>query len=173
MEKSSTKMKMVRMDHDILKKHFNDFLALFAENTRGHVIDQIIEDDYILFKAGELFGYLKNEKAVLLGMFAGKKLIGFLWAYPRIFLEESRLYINAMIVSRKYRGQGIGKLLVAELEKYAKQNKIPAIDVQTASFKSDAIEFYRKLGFAHERVQMRKALTGQPLAADKKNSANR
>ena len=146
------------MDRSGLETHFAEFLALFAENTRGHVIDQVIEDRYILFKARELFDYLEKEKAVLFGAFDQNKLIGFLWAYPRVFLEESRIYINAMIIADQYRGKGIGKLLVSELEKYAEENNILAIDVQTASFKTDAIEFYHKLGFVHERVQMRKSL---------------
>jgi ribosomal protein S18 acetylase RimI-like enzyme len=68
------------------------------------------------------------------------------------------MYINAMIIAEQYRGQGIGKRMILELEKYARKIKIPAIDVQTASFKTEAIEFYHKLGFEHERVQMRKAL---------------
>jgi ribosomal protein S18 acetylase RimI-like enzyme len=159
MKKSETvSIKINKMNRPGLEKHFDQFLALFAENTRGHVIDQVIEDGYILAKARELPAYLDEGKAVLFGAFAGDCLIGFLWAYPRVFLEESRIYINAMIVAAGHRGMGIGKLLVLELEKYAEENKIPALDVQTASFKADAIEFYRKLGFEHERVQMRKAL---------------
>jgi ribosomal protein S18 acetylase RimI-like enzyme len=152
-------MNIVQMNRAELEKHFSDFLTLFAENTRGHVIDQVIGDEYILGKARELLPYLESAKAVLFGAFDQNKLIGFLWAYPRVFLEESRLYINAMIVAEQYRGQGIGKLLVLELEKYARREKIPAIDVQTASFKIDAIDFYRKLGFEHERVQMRKSIS--------------
>jgi ribosomal protein S18 acetylase RimI-like enzyme len=157
-KKVSPQLEIRKMDHAELQEHFDDFLALFAENTRGHVIDQVIEDKYILFKARELFAYLDQGKAILLGAFAENKLVGFLWAYPRIFLEESRLYINAMIVADKYRGKGLGKMLVLQLEEYARENKIFAIDVQTASFKTEAIEFYRKLGFEHERVQMRKPL---------------
>lgn len=151
-------MKIRRIDSDELKKHFADFVLLFAENTRGHVIDHKIEDVYILHKVKELIEYLAQEKAVLFGMFSHKKLVGFLWSYPRVFLEEKRMYINSLIISSKYRGKSYGQMLIKELEKYTVENNLFAIDVTTASFKTDAIEFYKKIGFKPERVQMRKAL---------------
>jgi ribosomal protein S18 acetylase RimI-like enzyme len=151
-------MKIKRMKHDDLEKHFADFLLLFAENTRGHVQNQKIEDEYILFKAKELMDYLLQEKAILFGAFKCKKLIGFLWSYSRIFLEEKRMYINSLIINNNYRGEGYGKLLIEELEKYAIEKSIYAIDVTTASFKTDAIKFYGNIGFESERVQLKKTL---------------
>lgn len=151
-------MKIKRMSSDDLKEHFNDFLLLFAENTRGHVVDQKIEDDYILLKAKDLIGYLNQDTAVLFGNFIKEKLVGFIWAYPRVFLEENRIYINALIIDSKYRGKGFGQMLVQEVEKYAQTNNIFVVDVSTASFKEDAINFYEKIGYVSERVQLRKSL---------------
>ena len=87
-----------------------------------------------------------------------EKLIGFIWAYPRVFLEENRIYINALIIDKKYRGRGFGQMLVEEVEKYARENNIFVVDVSTASFKEEAINFYEKIGYVSERVQLRKSL---------------
>lgn len=146
------------MNYDDLSNHFDEFLSLFAENTRGHVINKEIEDQYILSKAKELLVYLNEKKAILLGLYSLDKLIGFLWAYPRVFFEEERLYINSLIVRDGYRGKSFGQQLLKELENIALEKKIAAIDVTTASFKTDTINFYEKNGFRHERVQLRKSI---------------
>lgn len=138
--------------------HFDAFYELFAENTRGHVIDQEIKDEYILQKAKEIHHYMETGDVLLLGMFDDSKLIGFLWAYKRIFLEELRYYINSLIVSDLYRGQGLGRLMIIELEKIAIQSGVHVIDVSTATFKTDAIRFYENLGFVSERIQLRKQI---------------
>lgn len=152
-------VQIINMSIADLKTHFKDFLDLFAENTRGHVTDQVIEDSYIKNKADETFDYLKKGQAILLGLFVNNKLAGFLWAYPRLFLEEQRLYINSLIIDKAYRGRQYGKALMDEIERIALEKNIYVIDVSTASFKTDAIRFYEKLGYKHERVQLRKGLT--------------
>jgi ribosomal protein S18 acetylase RimI-like enzyme len=151
-------VKVFIMNANDLRKNFEAFYDLFAENTRGHVIDQKIDEDYIRRKANEIYDYLESGKAILIGAFENDKLIGFLWAYQRIFLEECRIYINSLIISDTYRGKGIGKLLVNELEKKARALKIPAIDVSTATFKKNTIKFYTDIGFEPERIQLRKPL---------------
>jgi ribosomal protein S18 acetylase RimI-like enzyme len=152
------KYQIVQMTSEDLRLNFDDFFMLFEENFRGHLIDEDISKDYILQKANELFPYLENQKALLFGTFFKNKLIGFLWAYYRMFLLEDRLYINALIINEKYRGKGLGKVLFSHLEEFASNNNVTAIDVSTASFKNEAIRFYEKMGFKHERVQLRKAV---------------
>jgi ribosomal protein S18 acetylase RimI-like enzyme len=151
-------MKIKKMAKNDLLEHFDDFFKLFAENTRGHVIDQTIGDDYIMGKAKELLDHLTDDKAVLFGVFINRNLVGFLWSYPRIFLEESRMYINSLIIDIHYRGKGFGKQLIDKLESYAISKGIFIIDVGTASFKKDAIKFYEQNGYISERIQFRKDL---------------
>ena len=158
LDKSTFILEIRKMNAYELHIYFQNFLSLFAENTRGHVIDQEIKDEYIEYKARELFSYLENNHAVLFGAFHNNVLIGFLWAYPRVFLEEKRMYINSLIISEKFRGSGCGRLLLDAIEKHALDHGIFAIDVTTASFKTDAIYFYEKNGYKHERVQLRKSL---------------
>jgi len=152
------KYRIEMVDYTQLNKFFNQFLELFAENTRGHEKKRAITDDYIKSKAEEILKYLETGRALLFSAFDDDKIIGFLWAYPRIFFDEQRIYINSMIIKSDYRGKGLGRLLISKLEEYAKQMNIFIIDVSTASFKTDAIKFYEDLGFESERVQLRKEL---------------
>ena len=67
--------------------------------------------------------YMEMNKAFL---FIAKEnedntLIGFLWCYPREFFDESRIYINSLIVKEKYRNQHIGKQLMKKVEEKAKE----------------------------------------------------
>lgn len=152
-------MEIKIFDKSDLNEIFHSFYKLFLENTRGHAFpDQHISELYIKQKANELLDYLQNGTAIFFGAMENSDLAGFLWAYPRIFFEEKRIYINSLIVSEKYRGRGIGGQLADEFEKYALKHGFRIIDVATASFKTDAIRFYEKRGYVSERIQFRKVL---------------
>ncbi len=59
--------------------------------------------------------------------------------------QESAWQIRAMATSRAYRGQGVGSLLLAAAESYAK--RIGA-SVMWANARSSAIGFYAKAGYS-------------------------
>ena len=82
------------------------------------------------------------------------KIIGFIWCYPRTFYDESRLYINSLIVSGEYRNQGIGQKLIEEVFKKGRELNCDAIDVGCAAFNEKGLKFYHRLGFIDERVQL-------------------
>lgn len=147
-----------RFDKEDLECHFKMFLTLFAENTRGHEPEKIISDLYIETKANEIFKYFNERKVIFLGALCDKKLIGFLWAYKHVFIEEERIYINSFIIDEQYRGKKIGEKLLIELEHIAELDNIQVLDVSTATFKKEAIKFYERKGFEPERVQLRKPL---------------
>jgi GNAT superfamily N-acetyltransferase len=138
--------------------YYDDFFNLFSENTKGHEIERVIDDSYIELKAKEIFQYLESGSAFFVGAFSQNILIGFIWGYKRIFFEEKRIYINSMIINKIYRGKKIGSMLLNELERLALSNNIYVLDVATASFKNDAINFYLKHGFISERIQFRKKI---------------
>ena len=147
-----------QLDSALLKDYFNDFYTLFAENTRGHEQYKEITESYISGKANEIFKYIDNHDSVILGCIYENNLVGLLWSYKRVFLEEKRFYVNSMIIKDIYRGMGIGKKLMDELEIVALRNNIYTIDVSTSTFKVDSINFYENLGFTSERIQFKKDL---------------
>lgn len=85
-------------------------------------------------------------------------MAGFLWAYPRTFIETPRICINAIIVDEKFRGNTIGEQMMQRLESLAISMGITEIDVATAAFKQNTIEWYQRLGYVPERVQLFKKI---------------
>ena len=55
--------------------------------------------------------------------------------------------INNMFINDKYRGYGIGKLLVNNFKEYCRTNHISNIKVVASYKNKNAIEFYHKNGF--------------------------
>src|SRR5699024_7018869 len=116
-------------------------------------------DSFNKKKSNELFEYMDKNAAYVVGAFDDKKLIGFIWAYPRIFFIEKRLFINTLVVSKEYSGRGIGKSLISYLTSFAKKNlDITSLDVNVYPKNANAIGFYKHLGFEDERIQMKKEI---------------
>lgn len=109
-------------------------------------------------KLNLLSSYLEQKNAVLIGAYDGEVLAGFLWLYKHDYFGELRLHINQIIVARNYRGRGLGKRLMKESEKVAKQYKIDTIDLFVSETNQDAINLYESLNFTTERRYMKKTL---------------
>lgn len=146
------------IDSEFLSEHYEEFYALFSENTRGHENEKVISELYITEKAMEIFKFMANENTIIIGSVFENEIVGILWAYKRVFLEENRIYVNSLIVKEEYRGMGIGKNLMSEMEKIALKNNIYTLDLSTSTFKVEAINFYENLGYESERIQFKKHL---------------
>lgn len=141
-----------------LQQHYSSFFDLYVENTQGHELDKTISLEYIQQKADQLPTLFENNQIIFLAAIINNHLVGFLWAYPRTFIETPRICINAIIVDKKHRGLKIGEQLMTTLEGLAQKMSIHEIDVATAHFKQDTIQWYQKLGYLPERVQLFKKL---------------
>jgi diamine N-acetyltransferase len=56
-------------------------------------------------------------------------------------------YINEIVVKAAYRGRGVGRLLMAQAEAWAKTNGATAIELGVYEFNQEAQAFYRDLGY--------------------------
>jgi GNAT superfamily N-acetyltransferase len=75
-----------------------------------------------------------------------KKVQGFALYYIRYSTwKGQRMYLEDLLVTEKYRGQGIGKLLFNELFEEAKLKKYNGITWQVLDWNEPAINFYKKL----------------------------
>ena len=72
--------------------------------------------------------------------------------------EKTRLYIGTMVVSEKYRRQGIASLLMAHLEEFALGFNATEVMLEVMHFNQGAETFYRELGFDDFSTKLVKAL---------------
>jgi len=76
-----------------------------------------------------------------------KEVQGFALYYIRYSTwKGQRMYLEDLLVTEKYRRQGIGKLLFNELFKEAKIKNYNGIAWQVLDWNEPAINFYKKLG---------------------------
>lgn len=93
-----------------------------------------------------------GRKAISFGAFDNEKLVGFVSAYIKVLSKPfprkiKSLFINSIIVSKKYRKQGIGKKLVKMVEKYAKENECYQVESWSSLDKKEMLNLWKKLGF--------------------------
>ncbi|MFN8672390.1 MAG: GNAT family N-acetyltransferase [Candidatus Sericytochromatia bacterium] len=74
-----------------------------------------------------------------------------------IFEKTKQLHISAVFVEKDYRKKGIGKIIINELIKIAKDNNCQEIDLNVL-LNNDAYFLYKSLGFEDFRVNMIKKI---------------
>ncbi len=106
---------------------------------------------------------LADSKTLLLGAFdPANNLVGLAHAaikeQPDTVLHVPGTYVllDNLIVSENHRRCGIGKILFNEVLKWATESKINEIQLKVYAFNSDAIQFYRNLGFNDLYLGMRR-----------------
>ena len=82
------------------------------------------------------------------GAFDGEKLVGHAALRP-FTLEDGTdaLEVKRVIVLPEYRGRGISKRLMAELEAIARERGVTSLILQTGNLQAEAIALYEKLGY--------------------------
>lgn len=84
-----------------------------------------------------------------------------------VYAHKSSIYVDALWVSEKYRGRGIGAELLRSVETEAVKRGIPESTLDTFSFQAEG--FYLKQGYkhlgtiknyleGHDRIYLRKKL---------------
>ena len=68
---------------------------------------------------------------------------------------ETMANILGLAVKSEYRNNGIGKKLINEAEKWAVENSIKFMRLNSGISRTDAHGFYRHLGYDHEKEQIR------------------
>lgn len=67
-------------------------------------------------------------------------------------------WIMALAVGKRFRRQGIGRLLVRAVEQWCCEHGIPDLRVHSGDQRSDAHKFYEQCGFGRAGVRFKKAL---------------
>lgn len=87
------------------------------------------------------------------------------WSKSNLFVSDAtRIRIEGLVVDQKYRGQGIGKMLMVFMEEVAKKFSPVIIDLTSGLRRAQdgSHEFYKSLGYQNEgpmaKVYFRKIL---------------
>ena len=77
--------------------------------------------------------------------------VGLATVHSRAVLHSARPYIQltALVVPPEMRGRGVGRALVAEVERWCKAHGGDRLVVTTALHRADAPLFYERIGFEH------------------------
>lgn len=121
-------------------------------------ISEELCDYTIKIKVDELGEYIKLDKAILIGVFIKDSLIGFIWVYKHDYFGETRLHINQLVVDEGFRGRGIAKKLLTEVEKLTSGLNAQTLDLFVSEENYAAIKMYEDLGYVTERRYLKKKI---------------
>ena len=100
---------------------------------------------------------IKTAEEYLNDFFDMKKFIGFvlleneqitggIFAHEKVWWNNSEVFIEEMFIHPDFQRKGYGSLLLDEIEKYVKENKLAGVTLSTNKY-APAPLFYRKNGF--------------------------
>jgi PhnO protein len=123
------------------------FLCLLSEKEYDR---QLFEKHYL--------DNIDNDKNIYLVAETCKEVVGFLSCHGQILLHHNGwVYeIQEMYTDEKYRGKGIGKLLLQKLEGILSEKSYDIIDVTSNNRREEAHRFYLKNGFVQTHQKFTK-----------------
>ncbi len=136
-----------------------DLLALFAELDRLQRDWRVFTprpgvSDEVARKYREAVGRADAMVAVAED---GGKIVGMAYAEPQTpsrFSDERSLEVSGVIVREGRRREGIGRLLMQEAVRFAREKGLRWVTLHTFGPNKDAMEFWENLGFSQRVVQL-------------------
>lgn len=132
----------------VAESDLKDLAGLYEELTGTGTNQQALAQTYAHIA--------KTDSYILLGAYKDHTLAGTLMGIVcHDLVGECRpfMVIENVIVSRGARRQGIGKLLMIEMERIARERNCYYIIFVSGAQRKEAHEFYRELGFKDEPVE--------------------
>lgn len=95
-----------------------------------------------------------SDKVIFVADPGDGKAAGYIQASQHISLEVDPLVeIDGLVVSQDHRRQGIGGMLIASVEDWARSLGIPTVRLHTNIIRKEAHRFYNDLGFVINKTQ--------------------
>jgi len=146
------------IDLNDLITHKGKIVGYFEDNFKINFPDSNCIKSISLDSYENMLIHSKSGSAIIVGGFKEDELISFLWAYEKSFLNERRAHITHIIVDSNHRGNGIGRRLLSELEKYLLSIQIETIELMTSKHNMNTLHFYQNTGFDITRLQLEKRI---------------
>jgi diamine N-acetyltransferase len=163
----------IRLATDADCEALGELYEALAGLHREHLPDRFQRPEGPLRTEEFLLGRLHDPKVVFLVAAEAGVLVGYVQA---ALMEAAALptirprryvYVNEIVVRSEHQGRGIGRRLMADVEKWAAAQGVASIELGTYEFNQAAIEFYEHLGYATLHRRMNKPLaTGAESAAE-------
>lgn len=137
---------MERIDiREIREEDYKDIHVLNKE--LGYSYDESKVQDrirYILASTKDKVFVAQNEGSV----------IGYIHGSPyELLFSDSMVNILGFVVSERYRGSGVGSMLIGELEKWAMNNGFSGIRLASGIDRTNAHGFYENHGYIYIKTQ--------------------
>jgi N-acetylglutamate synthase-like GNAT family acetyltransferase len=82
------------------------------------------------------------------------EIVAWIHAFVALRIEsDAFVEIGGLVVSEVHRKQGVGKALIDEVVKWAKEKDIPKVRVRCNTIREGAHTFYEKIGFEEVKEQ--------------------
>ncbi|GEO03863.1 GNAT family acetyltransferase [Adhaeribacter aerolatus] len=84
----------------------------------------------------------------------GNQVVGWVHAFYAVRLESGRFVeIGGLVVDEKYRGKGIGKILIEAVKQWSRQRQITHLKVRCSTKRLASHQFYLKASFTETKEQ--------------------
>ncbi len=144
------KAKWIEMNREFMHYEYEEINAWQNPLSFGDLaadFDQAIEENSGL----QLFLVVdraQNASAEIVVGFINVQKVYSVWAHGYIF------FVDDFFIAEQYRGRGYGRRAIAELFKCAEGQNVKRIDLLSEDTNPRAVEFYKKIGFDQQIVNM-------------------
>lgn len=148
-------MDIIRLDSELCKKYKNEISNYIYNSMNRGCKEEWFGVNESISKTEELVVFLKEGKAYSF-IALDDKVEGFLWAYP--FENRFDIYLSIIYVDINSRGNNVGKQLLETLEYVVKKDGYKKIVLHTDVDNSISRQFYNKMGYKENRIELSKEL---------------
>lgn len=161
-----------RNPYDYLIEQFYQTLDFCIKHSTAGIRDAKLEDISSLVKLCNELGYETSEEKMeeqfklitesgrehskIWVAHMGGQIVAFVSfdAYELLYAPPA-LNVTGLVVTEKFRRQGIAKQLLEKVEKYGKENGFSLVRINSGKARIEAHEFYRKMDYDSEKEQIR------------------
>ncbi|MDR3570810.1 MAG: GNAT family N-acetyltransferase [Candidatus Pacebacteria bacterium] len=110
-------------------------------------LEQELHESSKQYPRENLNAMLANDQVFVLAVQDGERIIGMATLYLQQKIDNRAAWVEDVIVSDEYRGRGLGKQLMEELIKTAREEGVLTLNLTSRSSRVAANALYQKLGF--------------------------
>jgi ribosomal protein S18 acetylase RimI-like enzyme len=118
-----------------------------AQFTDISLLESQLHDAERTYPREFLDSILQNDDVFLVAALDGEKIVGMGTVYVIQKLDNKAAFIEDVIVSEQYRGQGLGEKIMRALLELAKENGVRTVNLTSRPSRVAANALYQKLGF--------------------------